>query len=101
MNYIRIWQACDIEQISKHLIIVGDITADCANCREFGIEYAQARSCPKCGTEFKFIACRSAGGQTMGTAVRRITSRCPNLTFVDYGDYKSLIGKKEARDFFN
>jgi len=98
--FIRVWQACDIEQITKHLLIVGDITADCAACRELGIEYAQARNCPKCGTDFRFIAQRSAGRMDKG-AVKRLKDRRPDLTFIDYDDYKAITGKQQARDFFN
>lgn len=94
--YIRIWQSCDIQEITKHLLIVGDVTADCAACRELGIDYLATKSCPKCNTVFRFIACRnSAGG-----AVKRIKERRGDLTFIDYGDYKEITGKQSAREFF-
>ena len=100
--YIRIWQACVPEEITKHLLIVGDITADCANCRELGIEYAQARTCPKCGADFRFIAARNTGkiDRNRGANVRRIKERRPDLTFIDYEDYREITGKQQARDFF-
>ena len=95
--YIRVWQPCDPQAVTRHLLVVGDLTADCANCRELGIDYAQARQCPKCGTGFHFIAARSAGS---GAGVRRIKERRPDLTFIDYHDYKEITGKQQARDFF-
>ena len=100
--YIRIWQACDIEQITQHLLIVGDIAADCANCRELGIEYAQIRNCPKCGTDFRFIASRNTGklDRNRGGNIKRIKERRSDLTFIDYEDYKEITGKQQARDFF-
>ena len=99
---IRVWQPCDIAEVTKHLLIVGDITADCANCRELGIEYAQAKQCPKCATVFRFIASRSAGrlDGSRGGTVKRIKDRRPDLTFIDYEDYKEITGKSQARDFF-
>ena len=100
--YIRVWQNCDVEGITKHLMIVGDVTADCANCRELGIDYAQTRNCPKCGTDFRFIASRKTGkldGGRGGT-VKRIKDRRQDLTFIDYEDYKEITGKQQARDFF-
>ena len=100
--YIRIWQACEIAELTKHLLIVGDITADCANCRELGIAYAQTKQCPKCGTTFHFIASRNTGALSrdrIGT-VKRIKDRRPDLTFIDYEDYKQITGKQNARDFF-
>ena len=100
--YIRIWQACNLEEITKHLLIVGDVSADCANCRELGIEYAKEKVCPKCGTEFMFIASRNTGklDHARGGTVKRIKDRRPDLTFIDWEDYKEITGKQNARDFF-
>ena len=100
--YIRIWQTCDVQEISKHLLIVGDLTADCAACRELGIDYAAAKTCPKCSTVFRFIASRNAGklDRDRGSVVKRIKERRPDLTFIDYEDYKGIIGRHEAREFF-
>jgi hypothetical protein len=100
--YIRIWQNCDVQELSKQLLIVGDITADCSACRELGIDYAQARSCPKCGVVFRFITSRHAGhlDRDRGGTVKRIKERRPDLTFIDYEDYKHVTGKQQARDFF-
>lgn len=100
--YIRIWQNCDIQEITKHLLVVGDITADCASCRELGIDYVQTKTCPKCGTTFRFIASRNTGpmDKARGGTVKRIKDRRPDLTFIDYGDYKEMTGKEQARNFF-
>src|SRR3989338_7538545 len=100
--YIRVWQACQVEEITKHLLVVGDVTADCANCRELGIDYGQARQCPKCGTTFRFIASRLTGrlDRNRGVNISRIKERRGDLTFIDYDDYKEITGKQQARDFF-
>ena len=102
LMYLRIWQSCDIAEVTKHLLIVGDITADCAACRELGIEYASAKSCPQCKTVFRFIAARNTGplDRDRGGTVKRIKDRRPDLTFIDYDDYKNITGKQNARDFF-
>ena len=99
---IRVWQACDVAEITKHLLIVGDVTADCAACRELGIDYSQVRACPKCGTTFRFIASRKTGklDRDRGGTVRRIKDRRPDLTFIDYEDYRDITGKQQAREFF-
>ena len=100
--YLRVWQACDIHEITKHLLIVGDITADCAACRELGIDHGSAKSCPKCSTVFRFIASRLTGplDRNRGATVKRIKDRRPDLTFIDYEDYKEITGKQQAREFF-
>ena len=104
MNYyLRVWQNFDVEGVKQHLLIAGDIMGDCASCREIGIKYAEAKTCPKCGTDFKYIAARQSTGsaRTLAPLVKRIRDRRPDLTFIDYGDYQSATGKQSARDFFN
>ena len=100
--YIRVWQSCNVEEISKCLLIVGDVSADCSNCRELGIEYSKAASCPKCNTKFHFITSRNAGrlDPGRGGTVKRIKDRRPDLTFIDYEDFKEITGKQQAREFF-
>jgi hypothetical protein len=100
--FIRVWQACVPEELTKHLLIVGDITADCQNCRELGIDYTQAKECPQCRTPFRFIASRLTGklDGARGSTVKRIKERRPDLTFIDYEDYREITGRQQARDFF-
>lgn len=100
--FLRVWQACDVQEISKCLLVVGDVSADCAACRELGIDYASAKTCPQCGTTFRFICSRNTGplDKNRGATVRRIKERRPDLTFIDYGDYKEVTGKESAREFF-
>lgn len=96
---LRVWQNCDIEGIKAHLLIVGELTADCAACRELGIAYQTAKTCPKCGTEFRFITARHAG-KLDRSAVGRVKQRRPDLVLIDYEDYKNVTGKQSAREFF-
>lgn len=100
--YIRVWQACDVAGLTEHLLIVGDIAADCAKCRELGIDWQKTKNCPSCGTPFHFIAsrCTSRLDKNRGTNVKRIKEGRPDLTFVDYEDYKEVTGKQQARNFF-
>ena len=97
---MRVWQNCEVENITKHLVIVGQLTADCAACRELGINYQSAKTCPQCGTEFRFITARHAG-KLDRSAVGRVKQRRPDLVLIDYEDYKDVTGKQSARDFFN
>jgi hypothetical protein len=90
---IRVWKEFDIADVSKHLLIVGLLTADCSNCRELGIDYSTAKSCPKCGVDFKYIASRSK-------EIKKIKNRRPDLIFIDFEDYKKTIGEIKAKNFF-
>lgn len=100
--YLRIWQACDVPEITKHMMIVGDLTADCQACRHLGIDYVTAKTCPGCNVTFRFIASRNTGplDRDRGATVKRIKERRPDLTFIDYEDYKNATGKQNAREFF-
>ncbi len=91
---IRIWKEIDIKDIEGHLLVVGLTSADCSNCRELGINYSTAVSCPKCGNVFKYIASR-------GKEIRRIRNKRPDLIFIDFEDYKKIAGFTKAKDFFN
>lgn len=102
INWIRIWQNVDIDSLKKHLLLVGEVSADCGACRAIGLKFDGLSRCPECGTDFKFVTSRQATGslKSSGAAVARIKNRCSNLVFIDYEDYKAIIGKQSARDFF-
>ncbi len=93
-EFIRVWKEVDMQDISGHLLIVGDITGNSSKCRELGIDYSSAKSCPKCGTAFKYIASRFR-------EIKKIIKKRPDLVFVDFEDYRKVEGKIKARDLFS
>jgi hypothetical protein len=101
-EYLRTYREYDIEDVQKHLLIVGDLSSDCASCRALGIDVYTATRCPACGTPFKYITSRrldSHRGERFQT-VRRILAKRPEMIFIDHEDYAKTIGQKKARDFF-
>jgi hypothetical protein len=92
-DLIRVWKDIDVSDAEKHLLIVGEVTGDCSNCRELGINYASAKSCPKCKNEFKYIASRFH-------EIKKIKERRPDLIFIDFEDYKKAAGKIKAKNLF-
>jgi hypothetical protein len=96
--YIRIWHQEEPDQIAKHLLIAGDLSGDCANCRQIGIDYKTAKECPNCHAVFKYIASRSPSVD--GGLVHRIKQTRPDLIFIDFSDFKKATGKDNAREFF-
>ena len=100
-EYLRTYQAFDIEEIKRHLLILGDLTGNCASCKALGIRATQEQ-CPECGTPFRFITSRRLDthpGERFRFA-RRMKETRPDLTVIDYSDYVKILGKKTARDFF-
>jgi len=93
-EFIRVWKDIDINDISEHLLIVGESRGDCSKCRALGIDYSNAKTCPECGTGFKYIASRSR-------EVKKIIQKRPDMIFIDFEDYKKIIGKIKARGLFS
>jgi len=94
IELLRVWKEFDIDEVSKHLLIVGESAGDCSNCRELGINYLAAKSCPKCGNDFKYVASRTH-------ETRKIKNKRPDLIFIDLEDYKKVTGKIKAKDLFH
>jgi len=94
VEFIRIWKNIDINDISGHLLIVGEAMGDCSKCKSLGIDYSSAKTCPECSTEFKYIASRSR-------EVKKIIQKRPDLIFIDFEDYKRVIGKIKAKGLFS
>ena len=97
-DWLRVWKQFSLDEVKQSLLIVGDLTADCGSCREFGLHYDSVKTCPNCGAPFRFVTSRQAAGNapTRYRDVQRITSRRPDLAFIDYDDYKKLTGKSQA-----
>lgn len=93
-KFIRVWKEVDINEVSGHLLVVGASTGDCSKCRELGIDYSTAKTCPGCGTDFRYIASRSK-------EIKKIKKKRPDLIFIDFEDYKRETGFIKARNLFD
>ncbi len=101
-EYLRTYREYDIEDVRDHLLILGDLSADCAKCRAIGLDSGVVESCPQCGTPFRFVTSRrsEAHPDERFRIARRILEKKPHLVFIDYTDYSKTLGHKKARDFF-
>ncbi len=99
-RFIRVAQERDIEEVMKHLIVVGELTGDCFSCRHIGIDYSREKYCPGCQTDFRFISYRSMGLMAPSAQVARLCQRRPDLTYVEYADIKEFADRKKAKDIF-
>ena len=98
--FIRVAQEMDYDDVSKHLMVVGELTGDCFSCRTIGIEYTKEKYCPGCRTDFRYISYRRTGDGAGGGAVARLCQRRPDLTYVEYADIKEIADKQKARNIF-
>jgi hypothetical protein len=93
LGFLRVWQGLEILDIEKHLIVVGELSAECFSCHKIGID-VKANLCPNCATHFKYMGFRR---HVDGGYIHRLKEELPHLTFIDFEDFKKLIGKREAR----
>jgi len=94
--YVRVWQEIDLIHVQKHLLIAGDPTGDCSNCKEVGIHIAGAKVCPNCNTEFNYIATRLKNNPSQA---RKLKAKRSDLIAIDLSDYKEATARSNAHRF--
>ncbi len=95
-NFIRVYQEFDIVDVKNHLLIFGDLSANCSQCQAIDIKL-DAPHCPQCQTEFKYITFRNPKSHLPKLA--RLKERFPQKAIIDFDDYKRLIGAWKAQEF--
>ena len=95
MSLIRVWQEMDTSLIAPQLLVAGSTSGDCGSCREVGISL-DAKKCPKCNAEFKYIGTRISSS---AKEAKRLRSKRPDLILVDFGDFKDVQARKKAHGF--
>lgn len=101
-HYLRTFKRFDLEEVKKSLLIMGDLTGNCASCNALGIDPYQAKTCPECGTTFRYIASRrlETHPSERFQLARRLSEKRPDLTLIDLSDFQKTEGSKTAREFF-
>lgn len=95
---IREWKEFELEEVSKHLIVVGELSGDCANCRHIGIDYLNQKNCPSCKTEFKYIAARNP--KQSPSIYKKVKDKGLGLAVLEYADFKLGQDRKKAKELF-
>ncbi|MBN1870297.1 MAG: hypothetical protein JW847_06980 [Candidatus Omnitrophica bacterium] len=95
-KFIRVYKKFDINEVKQHLLIYGDLSAQCANCQAMDLKLDTA-ACPKCKAEFKYIAFRNVRNHL--PKLQKMNETKPGIQFVDFDDYSRSIGELKARDF--
>ena len=95
-KFIRIYRYLDINDIKNHLLIWGDLSAQCLKCNSLGLKL-DLTCCPHCQTEFKYVSFRNVRDHL--PKLQRISQERPGVIFVDYDDYRKLSGALKAEEF--
>ncbi len=92
-NFVRIWQEVKVNDIEQHLLVIGELSAECYNCHNLGLPVS-ATACPQCQARFKYLGFR----RTVDIqAVKRFKDMHPSLIMIDFQDFKKLVSKSDAR----
>ena len=92
-GWLRLWEEFDLADIEKHLIVVGDLSAECFGCHKVGID-PKARACPGCSAIFKYIGFRR---KVQISYLQKVREQRPRIVIIDFDDFKRSLGKRDAR----
>ncbi len=92
-GFLRVWQELDIAEIEKHLLVIGELSGECYSCRSIDLE-TKSKECPFCNTSFKYVGFRR---KIDPGYLKRLKEENPHLIFIDFEDFKRVVGKKEAK----
>ncbi|MBM3252198.1 MAG: hypothetical protein FJZ11_05440 [Candidatus Omnitrophica bacterium] len=95
-KFIKVYKELDIEDVSQHLLIIGEALGTCNHCSQLGVD-PKIRTCPGCKTEFRYATFSSSKDKS-SQIVKIANAR--DLIFVDYEDYRHLIGEIKAKKLF-
>ena len=96
-KFLRVFKRLDLEDIRAHLLICGDLSASCSKCKEMGLKN-DALKCVSCGTDFKYVTFRNIKDNM--PKIVRICEQHPELTVLDFDDFKRIDAASKAEEFF-
>ncbi|MCM8832265.1 MAG: hypothetical protein NC918_08745 [Candidatus Omnitrophica bacterium] len=96
-SFLRVWEELELNDIKKHLLIIGELSCECFCCHAIGIEVG-AKNCPNCGTVFKYIGFRR---KIDSGYIKKLKQEDSEKIFIDFDDFKKAISKQEAKKFLD
>ncbi len=78
--YFRVGREMDYDEVSKHLLVVGELTGDCFSCRHPGIDYSREKYCPQCNTDFRYISYRKNSDAITTGQIAKLSGRRPLIS---------------------
>lgn len=97
MAYLRTWQELDLGDVGKQLLVVGELSAECYNCHNLGLD-SKDLSCPECGAKFRYIGFRR---QVRPKDFIDFKRESPRIELIDFSDFKRALSKKQARNILD
>jgi len=95
-EWIRVWQKFDVVEVSRYLLVVGILNAECFSCRKIGLS-KDAVKCPECGIQFRYIGFRKK--VTHRELEGLVQDR--RLVIIDFDDFMREFNRRKARRFLD
>lgn len=95
-EWIRVWQKFDIDEVSRYLLVVGILNAECFSCRKIGLSKDTVK-CPECGTQFRYIGFR----QKVTHRELEGFTQDRNFVLIDFDDFMREFNRRKARRFLD
>ena len=95
-EWIKAWYKIDIDEVSRSLLVVGILNAECFSCHAIGLS-KDTLLCPQCGIKFRYIGFRKkvAHRDLEGFAQDR------QLIFIDFDDFMLEFNRNKAKKFLD
>ncbi len=97
---VRAWLYLDIDKVREQLMLIDDSYGTCANCKHLGLSYAKDRTCPGCGTTFKYAATKLKKPAEVAKIAQRIMNQDIPLQLIDRDDIERGSAKDAVSDLF-
>jgi hypothetical protein len=94
--FLRVYQPLDVKEIKAHLLVYGDLSANCANCQAIDLKL-DSLTCPSCKTDFKYIAFRNIRNHL--PKLQKLHEQRPDVLLVDFEDFQRQIAAIKAQEF--
>ncbi|TGL60976.1 hypothetical protein [Leptospira sarikeiensis] len=99
-KYIRVWKKLSVSEITSQLMIIDDLYGTCGKCKHLGLNYTKDRSCPECGSKFKYLATNLKSPADIAKVLARIEKENLDLILIDREDYTLSKAKDAVKDLF-
>ena len=94
-RFLRIYKKFYFDEVKAHTLLYGALSGSCSNCKTIDIKL-DATQCPSCKNAFKYIGFMNISDHL--PKMLRLSHERPEITFIDYADFKKIEGELRAKD---
>ena len=91
----------DLKAVAEQLMLIEDLYGTCANCKQLGLNYLKDKTCPGCGTEFRYLATNLKSPADSAKILGRIKAEGLKVQLLDRGDFEKATARDALGDLFN